>query len=119
VISFLPLQGTWVWAPDAVHAFVPAKKLETFYDGRSEVEKEDGTRMTIAKNVVLEELTWSSLRRPVRDLVMLDVMNQPLILHNLKNRFEQNEIYTNVGTILISMNPYVVSGQSEHQQTHC
>lgn len=146
--------GEWVWCPDAVEAFVPAKKLETFYDGRVEVEKEDGTRVTLAKNVVLEELTWSSLRRPVRDLVMLDVMNQPLILHNLKDRFAQNEIYvrcrrrgdmsisalrfaslrhgtravpqltcchrsvltlaralcqTNVGTILISMNPYKVS----------
>ena len=85
--------GEWVWCPDAVEAFVPAKKLETFYDGRVEVEKEDGTRVTLAKNVVLEELTWSSLRRPVRDLVMLDVMNQPLILHNLKDRFAQNEIY--------------------------
>jgi hypothetical protein len=47
----------------------------------------------LAKNVVLEDLAWSSLRRPVRDLVMLDVMNQPLILHNLKDRFAQNEIY--------------------------
>jgi len=98
--------GHWVWLPDAHHAFVPAKKLETFYDGRVECEKEDGSRVTVGKNVVLEDLTWSSLRRPVRDLVMLDVMNQPLILHNLKDRFAQNEIYTNVGTILISMNPY-------------
>ena len=85
--------GHWVWAPDAVEAFVPAKKLEVFYDGRQEIEKEDGTRMTLAKNVVLEDMTWSSLRRPVRDLVMLDVMNQPLILHNLKTRFASNEIY--------------------------
>lgn len=36
----------------------------------------------------------------------VDVMNQPLILNNLKRRFEANEIYTNVGTILISVNPY-------------
>jgi myosin heavy subunit len=85
--------GHWVWVPDALHAFVPGKKLETYYDGRVEVEKEDGSRVTLAKNVVLEDLTWSSLRRPVRDLVMLDVMNEPLILHNLKNRFSQNEIY--------------------------
>jgi myosin-1 len=47
------------------------------------------------------------LRRLYRDLVMLDEMNQPLILHNLSERFKKNEIYTNVGTILISMNPYV------------
>lgn len=90
--------GQWVWAPDPVEAFVPARKLESFFDGRVEVEKENGQRLTIAKGVVLDELTWSSLRRPVRDLVMLDVMNQPLILHNLKHRFLNNEIYT-VGTI--------------------
>jgi hypothetical protein len=65
---------------------------------------------------------------------MLDVMNRPLIIHNLRERFCNNEIYvravpcraalrcarrmpalggarrgraqTNVGTILISVNPY-------------
>lgn len=41
--SLFFFQGHWVWAPDATEAFVPAKKLETFYDGRVEVEKEDGT----------------------------------------------------------------------------
>jgi hypothetical protein len=30
----------------------------------------------------------------------------PLILHNIKKRFKKGEIYTNVGTILISVNPY-------------
>lgn len=64
------------------------------------------------------------------DLVMLDVMNRPLIIHNLRQRFLNNEIYvrvlrfcwpsarslrsvascvctqTNVGTILVSVNPY-------------
>ena len=40
------------------------------------------------------------------DLVMLDVMNEPLILYTLKERFQKNGIYTNVGTILISINPY-------------
>ena len=91
--------GSWVWVPDAEHAFVPGKRLETFYDGRVEVEREDGSKLTVAKNVLLEELTWSSLRRPVRDLVMLDVMNQPLILHNLKSRFSQNEIYVRTNHI--------------------
>ena len=37
---------------------------------------------------------------------MLDVMNEPLIMYNLSKRFKNNEIYTNVGTILISCNPY-------------
>ena len=33
-------------------------------------------------------------------------MSGPLILHCLKKRFENNLIYTNVGTICISVNPY-------------
>ena len=37
---------------------------------------------------------------------MLDVMNRPLIIYNLRNRYKNNEIYTNVGTILVSCNPY-------------
>jgi hypothetical protein len=33
-------------------------------------------------------------------------MSSPLILQCLKERFKKNKIYTNVGTILISLNPY-------------
>ena len=40
------------------------------------------------------------------DLTLLDDMAAQLILHNLKKRFERGDIYTNIGTILISVNPY-------------
>ena len=33
-------------------------------------------------------------------------MSTALILHNLKMRFEKGDIYTNIGNILISINPY-------------
>ena len=37
----------------------------------------------------------------------MDSLDEGLILHNLRERFEsQQQIYTNVGTILISINPY-------------
>lgn len=98
--------GEWVWMPHPEQAFVPARKVNVYFDGRIECETEDGQKHLIDKKIILEELSWSSLRRPVRDLVMLDVMNQPLILNNLKVRFAKNEIYTYVGTILISLNPY-------------
>jgi hypothetical protein len=41
----------------------------------------------------LEPLKLSSLQRIVNDLVLLDVMNNPLILHNLRARFERDDIY--------------------------
>jgi myosin heavy subunit len=33
-------------------------------------------------------------------------LNEPAILHNLRSRFEKNVIYTAVGTILVSVNPF-------------
>ena len=45
---------------------------------------------------------------------MLDVMNVPLILHNLRKRFNQNEIYTNVGTMLISVSAATATEYQSH-----
>ena len=54
----------------------------------------------------MSPLEWPSLQRIVADLTLLDSMSAPLILHNLKKRFDRDQIYTNIGTILISVNPY-------------
>lgn len=86
-------------------AFVPARKLGG--SGKKvEVQMKDGTRTTVAESD-LKKLNRASLKRVVADLTLLDDMVPPLILHNLKERFARKEIYTNVGTILISVNPYV------------
>jgi len=100
--------GHWVWIPHDKEAFQPAKLCEKYPDGRVEVELENGSTTFLAANVKLVDLSFSTLKRSlVRDLVLLDEMNEPLILYNLKERFAKNEIYTNIGTILISANPYV------------
>ena len=51
-------------------------------------------------------LDIKSLTRLKADLVHLDNLNEGLISHNLKERYEVEQIYTNIGTILISINPY-------------
>ena len=48
----------------------------------------------------------SSLRNYVHDLLMLDEVNEANILYNIKNRFLRNRIYTRLGSMLISVNPY-------------
>jgi len=96
--------GEWVWVPHPVEAFAPALKLGD-YGKKVEVELEDGTRMKVdAKEC--RPFNKSSLKRIVSDLTLLDDINAQLILHNLKKRFHKGEIYTNVGNILISINPY-------------
>ena len=41
-----------------------------------------------------------------QNMVALKQLNDASILHNLRLRFQQDEIYTNNGTILVSLNPF-------------
>uniref|UniRef100_A0A671V1A6 Unconventional myosin-Ib n=1 Tax=Sparus aurata TaxID=8175 RepID=A0A671V1A6_SPAAU len=42
----------------------------------------------------------------VGDMVLLEPLSEDSFIANLKNRFEHNEIYTYIGSVVISMNPY-------------
>eukprot|EP00462_Mataza_sp_D1_P024235 CAMPEP_0175127448 /NCGR_PEP_ID=MMETSP0087-20121206/4390_1 /TAXON_ID=136419 /ORGANISM="Unknown Unknown, Strain D1" /LENGTH=1428 /DNA_ID=CAMNT_0016409423 /DNA_START=43 /DNA_END=4329 /DNA_ORIENTATION=+ len=96
--------GDWQWCPDETHAFIPGKKYGE--EGKyAHLQMEDGSTRRVLLSQI-EPLKKSSLQRVPDDLVLLDNMSGPLILHCLKKRFEDNKIYTNVGTICISVNPY-------------
>mmetsp|Transcript_31812 Transcript_31812/g.77526 ORF Transcript_31812/g.77526 Transcript_31812/m.77526 type:complete len:1662 (+) Transcript_31812:33-5018(+) len=99
--------GDWYWMPNKTEAFQPARLICKNTNGSWTVETEDGQSHSVNKrHIPLEPLEWTQLRHLVADLVLLDVMNRPLILHNLRERYTDNQIYTNVGTILIALNPY-------------
>ena len=106
--------GEWLWIPDTTQVFVPAKvvpdkkkkkKSKKKKTGKVVVETEEGKkkRVDLAK---CRPFQRSALSRVVEDLTLLDDMSSQLILYNLKKRFEKKNIYTNVGNILISINPY-------------
>ncbi|XP_040912498.1 unconventional myosin-Ib isoform X5 [Toxotes jaculatrix] len=42
----------------------------------------------------------------VGDMVLLEPLSEDSFLENLKNRFDHSEIYTYIGSVVISMNPY-------------
>ncbi|XP_058472390.1 unconventional myosin-Ib isoform X4 [Solea solea] len=42
----------------------------------------------------------------VGDMVLLEPLSEDSFIDNLKNRFDHNEIYTYIGSVVISMNPY-------------
>ncbi|XP_040004261.1 unconventional myosin-Ib isoform X6 [Xiphias gladius] len=42
----------------------------------------------------------------VGDMVLLEPLSEDSFLENLKNRFDHNEVYTYIGSVVISMNPY-------------
>ncbi len=100
----LDRRGAWFWVPDEELGFTYGRAL-TNNGKKAEMELESGERRVVSSKV-LQELKRSSLQRIVQDLVLLDDMCPPLILHNLKMRYAEDKIYTGVGTILISVNPY-------------
>lgn len=52
------------------------------------------------------EFKRDTIRHVVDDLVRLEDMNIPTIMMNLRERANKDLIYTNVGSILVSVNPY-------------
>ncbi|XP_039539482.1 unconventional myosin-Ib isoform X8 [Pimephales promelas] len=42
----------------------------------------------------------------VGDMVLLEPLSEDTFIENLKKRFDHNEIYTYIGSVVISMNPY-------------
>lgn len=40
------------------------------------------------------------------DLTRLSYLNEPSILHHLEQRFQQGEIYTAAGSVLVAINPF-------------
>lgn len=103
--SELASQGEWMWVPHESEVFVPAKKLGEVGKGKVEVEMQDSSRIQVKLNEC-RLFNKLSLNRVVGDMTLLDDMSAQLILHNLRQRFLKKEIYTNVGNILISVNPY-------------
>lgn len=115
--------GEWYWIPDinlpgSDKGLVPGKLITNDRNtGRQVYETEDGRQVTLTKKELaaeiamagsqgLDRMHFSELREQPDDLVMIDNMTHGSVLYNLTKRFHQQEIYTNIGTILVSINPY-------------
>jgi myosin-5 len=67
------------------------------------VQTDDGEHECSAADAPLSN---ASLSQPVENLVQLNFLNEPSVLHNLRARYEQDDIYTYTGPILIAINPF-------------
>ncbi|XP_057571619.1 LOW QUALITY PROTEIN: unconventional myosin-XV [Hippopotamus amphibius kiboko] len=54
----------------------------------------------------------------VEDMTQLEDLQETTVLANLKTRFERNLIYTYIGSILVSVNPYRMCGIYGPEQVH-
>ncbi|KAJ1454313.1 P-loop containing nucleoside triphosphate hydrolase protein [Pelagophyceae sp. CCMP2097] len=92
----------WVWLQDASEGYVAARGVG---GGVYDVSKTGEKRKAKRGELVLP-LVHSTLSRLQPDLVLLDSLDEGLVLHNLRERYKQDKIYTAVGGILIALNPF-------------
>ena len=95
---------------DEKEGWAPARILKESGDSVS-VQLQTGSKKTVKRSAKepLWPLNHSSLSRIEDDLVMVDAINQGLMVHNLRERYRRDLIYTWVGanhSVLVSINPF-------------
>lgn len=92
----------WFW--DDTEAYLPCRiKDDKRDDGKVEIA---AGRQGTSRVVHADAIKWpiarlSSLNESVEDMVKMDEVNEATILYNLRERFKNDDIYTNIGTILV------------------
>ena len=99
---------SWVWVIDEKEGYIEAKVIESKGDGSKVVEPLGAGGVVTKKKGELGEaiLSRSELAQDFPDMVRMGDVNEATILRNLKVRFLKELIYTNIGTILVAMNPF-------------
>lgn len=100
--------GSWVWMPHDSEMFLPAQVVKTYKEGEdAEVKYEDGTVEKVDAARAKGSLHMDEAARKTYDnMIQLSDLNEPTILHNLRQRFMKDEIYTYVSSILVACNPF-------------
>lgn len=96
--------GVKVWVPDADEAWVSA--TVTSVDGDDAVVHVAGAKSAEAATRTIRVRECNLQEREDReDMVKLNYLHEPGVLHNLGNRYGLDEIYTYTGSILIAARP--------------
>ncbi len=103
-------EGTYVFVPDEDDCYVPAKVNATFIQGAQGSvsvvgSKQQYTTVTPQQSENCVAMDSQSLES-IDNMVDLKSLNNASILQNLRLRFNENTIYTSIGTILVSINPF-------------
>ena len=107
-------EGAYNWLPSETEGFEAYRVVQAPATDGSFIGESTGADGKVNRRRVSAKeakracaLTPSHLERaPPHDLVMLPAVNEPMILHALRQRYHNYEIYTSVGSILVSVNPF-------------
>jgi hypothetical protein len=98
--SFVEGMGErFVWIADPDESFKVAKIVEERPDGSMAVEigTSRQSRIVPKKDIAFPITRPSSLKVSFEDMVKMEDVNDATILHNLRMRFLDDQIYTNIG----------------------
>lgn len=97
--------GDRVWLPHEEHAWLSGRvtKLDAVY-ATIDTDVAQIKIKTAEANKL--EACGSHVDDPVENLVDLDELSEGAILHHTRKRYKQQTIYTNVGAILVAVNPF-------------
>ncbi|WPT16300.1 Myosin-11 [Picochlorum sp. SENEW3] len=95
--------GSRVWLRDLEHGWVRGEVLRLHEDGKLIVKMENGTEESFDESEIPLQ---NPGERGVEDMITLTYLNEPGVLWNLKVRYQQDDIYTYTGSILIAVNPF-------------
>eukprot|EP00808_Paulinella_micropora_P029782 g80330.t1 len=101
----------WYWIPHNELIWIPAKlKFTDDQLGTETWETSEGGEVTVKKGTIknddLNPVSKVSLNHTLDNLVLLDDFGEGAVLHQLRERFKTDTIYTNISTILVSLNPF-------------
>ncbi|KAH9258940.1 hypothetical protein BASA81_002560 [Batrachochytrium salamandrivorans] len=109
-------KNSFVFIPDEREVYVPAKVVEPFICGKSEGKVSRLDQGLGMVNLGIEPISIQTSEhvlpmdenstRAQTNLVNLKTINDAAILHNIRMRFRGDQVFTYVGDILISVNPY-------------
>ncbi|KAH8050255.1 hypothetical protein JL722_11459 [Aureococcus anophagefferens] len=100
-------KGESVWLSDPEEGFLPATLLGSLDDAGASVELPDGSTraLTADERSKAHKVDGENLRA-WSDMLNFGDLSEPPLLHNLRLRFADDEIYTSVGDILVALNPF-------------
>ncbi|KAJ1913513.1 Myosin type-2 heavy chain 1 [Tieghemiomyces parasiticus] len=113
----LYVKGTRAWFPDPEEGWVRGQLTTKTVDGPTTVlnfETEGGRAVSVeataadvdAKRVELPPLCNPPILEGIDDLTHLSHLHEPAVLHNIRTRYAQHNIYTYSGIVLIAVNPF-------------
>lgn len=95
--------GSKIWLRDLQEGWVRGEVLRLGNDNELIVRMEDGTEQKFQESEIPLQ---NPGERGVEDMITLTYLNEPGVLWNLRVRYEQDDIYTYTGSILIAVNPF-------------